>query len=518
MRKRDIIAGAVCMLLAGTSAIGFWGWHTTEEQVGRLKAEMAELQRKEKRSVALQSVSRQLEEIAYEQKQISDEQREEALQQTRIANQLREQSEIERHNAITAQKVAMASELKALEAYDMAEHQRIQAEFSKLVADTLSFLALGRSLGSLSITENRSGNEEIANMLSYAAYLFTSRYNGDIYYPAIYQSLSLASGNTRNWMVHEGAVMQVFSIPGSSNRLWSCSNFGEILQREIKGDDQRETVIFKDSRYDFRDIYGHAKFDNVIYVVSHTGHLLVKSPKEETIIPLPMLTRPFKIEYLRDNRYFIIVGEDGMAEFDMQTNKITARQKFGFKAVLCSRFDYHPAVFDANGAMYIIESIDKVRKRKTPVQGAVTAFASSKNEKMEAYGMSDGTIFLVDSMGKTRRLVGHRSRISKLKINGKRIFSSSFDGTLNLWVANNQKIEPMTMLNAGNWIMNFTFDPSKQHIWAGCQKGNIVETLISLETIVKDVRRKLKRDFTREEWNYYIGENVPYESLINTKM
>jgi WD40 repeat protein len=207
-----------------------------------------------------------------------------------------------------------------------------------------------------------------------------------------------------------------------------------------------------------------------------------------------------------------------MAEFDMQTNKITARQKFGFKAVLCSRFDYHPAVFDANGAMYIIESIDKVRKRKIPVQGAVTAFASSKNEKMEAYGMSDGTIFLVDSMGKTRRLVGHRSRISKLKINGKRIFSSSFDGTLNLWVASNQKIEPMTMLNAGNWIMNFTFDPSKQHIWAGCQKGNIVETLISLETIVKDVRRKLKRDFTREEWNYYIGENVPYESLINTKM
>jgi hypothetical protein len=37
----------------------------------------------------------------------------------------------------------------------MAEHQRIQAEFSKRVADTLSYVALGRSLGSLSVTQSQ---------------------------------------------------------------------------------------------------------------------------------------------------------------------------------------------------------------------------------------------------------------------------------------------------------------------------------------------------------------------------
>jgi hypothetical protein len=28
------------------------------------------------------------------------------------------------------------------------------------------------------------------------------------------------------------------------------------------------------------------------------------------------------------------------------------------------------------------------------------------------------------------------------------------------------------------------------------------------------IKKKLKRNLTTEEWNYYIGENVPYESFI----
>jgi hypothetical protein len=29
------------------------------------------------------------------------------------------------------------------------------------------------------------------------------------------------------------------------------------------------------------------------------------------------------------------------------------------------------------------------------------------------------------------------------------------------------------------------------------------------------VQKRLKRNFTQSEWNYYIGANVPYESFIN---
>jgi hypothetical protein len=35
--------------------------------------------------------------------------------------------------------------------------------------------------------------------------------------------------------------------------------------------------------------------------------------------------------------------------------------------------------------------------------------------------------------------------------------------------------------------------------------------------MVDVLKKKLKRNLTAEEWNYYIGKNVPYEVFINGK-
>ena len=31
------------------------------------------------------------------------------------------------------------------------------------------------------------------------------------------------------------------------------------------------------------------------------------------------------------------------------------------------------------------------------------------------------------------------------------------------------------------------------------------------------LQKKIKRNFTTDEWNYYIGQNVPYEPFIKGK-
>ena len=213
MKGKSIITGCAGVLLAGLAAYGFYGWDGERKTVKELEAQIEELKEKEMRSTVVKSVSAQMEEIANEQREISDEKREEALQQTRVANEMRLRSEIERQNALEAERNAVASEKKALEASEvaesqrlMAEHQRIQAEFSKRKADTLSYIALGRSLGSISTIQAQAGNDEMANMLSYASYLYTTRYGGDIYYPAIFQSLMQMSKSMNTWSEHTGAV------------------------------------------------------------------------------------------------------------------------------------------------------------------------------------------------------------------------------------------------------------------------------------------------------------------------
>ena len=521
MDRKDVIIGILSVLLVIASIWAWTGWESDSRRVEELQARLDTLQRQEKRSAVLRSVSSQMEQIAYQQKMISDEQRLEAIEQTEYANQMRERSEVERQNAIIAQNKALASERKAIEAFDlaesqrqMAEHQRIQAEFSKRIADTLSYIALGRSLGSLSITQYQTGNYELANMLSYASCLYTERYKGDLHYPAVFSSLMLTSQSKNVWSEHHGAVTCLESVQGNENMMVTASDYGEIMIHQKIGDKLRSSLIFNDKQYDFRFLTVSQLGD--ILAVSRTGHLIIiRNLKAKTIIPLEMINHPTRIDMMNNGEYYLVSGENTLALLDGKTYKLISFRELDFRITSASRVDYKPLLFDDKGKMHVVESIDKINTTVIPVSGKVTSYASSKTSKLQAYGMNDGTIYLIDKHGKITRLQGHRSRVSKIKINNTDLYSSSYDGLLNLWVTTNEKIEPMTLFSTGSWIYTFTFDNSKNSVWTGDQRGNITEATISVPLMKERLQKKIKRDFTSDEWNYFIGQNVPYEPFIH---
>ena len=76
------------------------------EKNQELQAQLDKLRKEEERSVVMQSVNAQLEEIANEERRISDEQRIEAIAQTKVAEEMRRNAEIERQNALAAEQRA----------------------------------------------------------------------------------------------------------------------------------------------------------------------------------------------------------------------------------------------------------------------------------------------------------------------------------------------------------------------------------------------------------------------------
>ena len=524
MDKKTLITGIAGVLLAGAAAGCYYGWQTERQKVKDLEQQLTAMKKQEMRSAIVRSVSAQMEEIANEQREISDEQREEALQQTRIANEMRQRSEVERQNALIAEQNAVASEKKALEASEvaeaqrqMAEHQRIQAEFSKRTADTLSYIALGRSLGSISTIQSQAGNDEVADLLSYASYLYTRRYRGDIYYPAVLQSLMRSSQSVNVWSEHAGAITNLEFVPGEDNELISVSNYGEILLNVRQGNQLKSSALFNNPDYDFRDVLV-IKNTGKIYAVSRTGHLVVinRDSKAPVVVAMENIVHPMRIHDINENN-LLIIGESSIGVLDMKRNIITSVKQLPFKVTMGSRKSGLPILFDDEGKMYLVSGLSDITTEKVPVQGNVTAYCESKNTGVEAYGMSDGTIYLKNKKGEFQKLIGHRSRISKMKLNGNRLYSASYDGSVKLWVTNNEKIEPMTLLETGNWILHFNFDSTKDTFWMGDTKGNLTAVNISVDKMVETMRKKLKRNMTTEEWNYYIGQNVPYESFIENK-
>lgn len=520
MKKKTIVTGVAGLLLTATAVTALTGWYNEHQRLLDMELQMQELRQQEKRSAVVRSVSKQMEELAYQQRAISDEQREEAIEQKKVADEMRLRSEMERQRAVIAQNQAIASEQQAQEARQtaeserlMAEHQRIQAEFSKRVADTLSFLTLGRSLSSLASVQSQLGNTELADLLAYASYHYIDRYQGDVYYPTVFESLMTASQSKNEWLRHNGSVMDIVSMPGDDGSILTVSSYGEIMLHRKQGEQLDSKTLYSNKNYDFRSVY--VDDQGVIYAASREGQLVVVSGKNVAVCPITVITHPLAVSPI-DADHLLIAGEDGIALYDRQRGAVTHSRLLDFRVTAASRYDNKPLLFDDQGRQHEVTSFDELNTAPVPVNGHVTAFASSKNTKKRVYGLSDGNIYLYnETTGAVTRLQGHLSRISKMKLNGHRLYSASYDGRVNLWNTSSNKIEPMTLLSAGSWITALTFDSSKENAWIGDYQGNVTEALLSVPRMVDIVRGKLKRDFTKDEWNYYIGSQVPFESFVS---
>lgn len=523
MNKRVIAEGIIGLVLLGATAAGIVGWYSEHKRVSEMESQIAGLQKDQKRSVVLRSISNQMEDIAFQQKEISDEQREEALQQQRMADDMRQRAEVERQNALEAQHKAVVSEQQAQEARHvaenerlMAEHQRVQAEFSKRVADTLSYIALGRSLGSVAMAEEMSGNSELATLLAYASYLYTTRYKGDVYYPAVFQSLLLTSQGMRNYPKHRGAVMCVYDLPAKEERIITADSYGTVMTHHKQGDRLVSKTLFGDSKYDFRSAYVN-KDGTFFAVVSRNGSLVCFEKGTPRVIPLTGIENPMFVTSFDDNT-LLVASNNGLAFYNINEKKIVASHNLNFRITCWSRYNNLPILFDDKGRQHLVKGINEISTSANPVSGRVTAFASSKNSKQQVYGMSDGTVYLFnEKTSKITKLVGHLSRISQIKLNSYKLLTSSYDGTVKFWNTASEKIEPTTMVTTNSWIMDFCYDKKKESIWIGDQEGVVTEALLSVPVMVDVLKKKLKRNLTTEEWNYYIGKNVPYESFINGK-
>ena len=103
-----------------------------------------------------------------------------------------------------------------------------------------------------------------------------------------------------------------------------------------------------------------------------------------------------------------------------------------------------------------------------------------------------------------------------MEFNGQRLYSSSYDGKLLFWpIDGNTYFKAVTLYQSDNWLTDFTFSNDKDYILTGEYNGVVTQYLISLPKIAQRLRQNVKRNFTQEEWNYYVGKGIPYMRVKN---
>jgi WD40 repeat protein len=158
----------------------------------------------------------------------------------------------------------------------------------------------------------------------------------------------------------------------------------------------------------------------------------------------------------------------------------------------------------------------ETKRKPASVKGIITAFARSDNKGINTYGTNDGKIYVEEKNGRVKELVGHRSRVTRLKVNGNQLYSSSYDGKMNLWLYENENVEPILLFESDEsdaWIRYFTIDNSKTYLWSGDNNGNLTEILVSINTMVERLKNHL---LTEDQWDTYVGKNASYKEFINS--
>ena len=511
MKREKWIIGCLGGLLLALGVLYLHSRHQDTARIHELEAKVVVLQKQGETSELDRSVSEQMEDIAHGQQALSEERSQEAIRQSEVAQAATLRSEAERRHALKAQAAAETSAAEALASYQMAERQRQKAEHARAVADTLNYISLGHTLGFQSYSIYQTGNTEVGNMLAYASYLYTHDYGGNLYVPIVFQAIIQSAGGRHSWNIHNGSISRI-AISPRDNRLLTVSTFGEIFSHQIHGAQLQTSRLMSDKHFWFNDLY--AALDGKVYAISYTGQLVITDGQQTRIIVVENVNKPFCLQTLNDGKSLLIVGENSIALFDIPTEKIMTTRRLDFQVTCTGRRDNKPLLFDNRGHMHLVNSLDKMTNEQVPVRGKVTAYANNREEHLTAYGMADGTIWLIDGSGKNHKLVEHLSRVTRLMFNGRRLYSSAYDGKLLFWsIENNSQKNAVTLYQSAHWLNDFTFINNKDYIMVGEHNGTVTRCLISLPKIAQRLRQNVKRNFTQEEWNYYVGKGIPYRKV-----
>lgn len=497
----------VIMLLVGTLSVN----HTSRNKVDYLSDLLREARQREEKAVVVRHVSKQMEEIAYQQKEISDKQRKVAELQASENFRMKQRVEEEWKKAVKAQHEALEAYQQADKQKALAEERLYQAEYAKRVADTLTYLTLGRSLGSLSITQYETGNDEIAALLAYSAWNFVGRYRGDVFLPSIFNSLSLSAGQPTLWQQHKGGITSVILSSDSMgmDTFYTTGKYGEILywKKDSEGIYHSKT-LFSDPDFDFRDACLSSK--DTLYALSYNGKLLKLFNEQFKVHLLP--EKNYRHILPLENKNLLLSASGGLVS--LETGQLFSKTP----DITCiGKSDRCLFVGRNNGDIIQMSFSGKEEKPAANYhRSPVTAFGFCPESGLFAIGYGDGTILLLDSQEHVfQKLIGHRSAITAIELWKDKLYSCGYDRTLRLWNLAAERLESVVILESSSWLHTLKLSRNKKVLWTGDENGNLYQLAVSPDSMAVYIRKNLPRNFTREEWTYYIGDRIPFETYTS---
>ena len=536
LQRRALRRTRITALILGAAAILSIGFmlfaldQKVEADKQRVVAEEQTVEAKTQRAIAVEN-----EGIANSERVRAEENAEEARIQKVAADSAKtvaieneEEATIQRNLAVRNENRAVVNEKRANENAKEAKTQQEFAEEARDEAYNLRLLSIAQSMSVKSLQVDQ--DDDLKALLAYQAFQFHEKYGGkkhnrDIYSGLYDASKALMGENSYSYPGHEGSINSVASNP-LKNQFYTAGSDGKLFLWDLSGTSRKPRLIAEN------------QVINRVVRISPDGKWLACGT-EGAGIQLWNLTRSLAtpsilmtpegrvraLAFLPGANKLISSGIDStIVLWDLASEKPEKVYNSGsvIQTLDISQTEGLIAAGTQNGEILLF---DKNNWENPAVLfsekgNSVHSIAINHSGTLVATGDRLGNVKIWDLESREiiTNLRGHTARVNDLCFSPQDEFlaSASMDGKIQVWNSSDWNIQSIVVDDTENFTFSVAFDIQGDFLIAGSMgEKSLMIRPTHTDEFVSQFCSKLERNFTEEEWNIYVGEDINYEQTCS---
>jgi len=432
--------------------------------------------------------------------------------------------------------LAKAAEKSALEQADSARRAReralLSAEQERLAKnDALRrrMLSIGKSIAVKSLQVD-TVQKDLKTLLAYQAYLFNKKNDGLPNDADIYNGLydvARQYGNVNYKTFTHNGVRSIAFVPGK-REFYTSGYDNKVLKWTLDGKEQTYQVIY--SGTDIIEVLAVSPDASWLACGSNNSSIrmipLKGSSVQYTLSEHAGVVKSLIFSF--DGKYLYSAALDGkVMKWDLATRTSTDIAAGGNKIVsidISSNGKYLAGISEkGNVILWDPESVSDNFRLPTDLK-EITTLQFRPNANTLAIGDQNGNVELWDIEKRVRisNVKAHNAQITDIQFNPvlDQMATASQDKSLKIYNNINDLTEPpVTFTDDKAFVLMIQFSSDGQLIVSGtwAQEKNIVSRPTHVDYLAKDICTLVSRNLDQEEWNTYVGKDIPLEKTCTEK-